>query len=236
MITEVNPATEETFGWTRPEAVGRKFIDLIVAPEHRDEIADVLRTGTGPLIGTRLEINALRSDHRSFATEIAITRVDVPGPLLFAVSLRDVTKRREREERLKETEAKYRTLVEQVPLATYIVSMGLPIEVTYMSPQIEAMLGYPVSRWAEPNFMVDVLHPEDRDRVLTAMEDTHATGVDFKMEYRVIAADGRTVWVLDETVAVRDDEYRPIMLQGFIVDVSASHVREARPTLRPAAS
>ena len=201
LITEVNPATEETFGWTRPEAVGKKFIDLVVAPEHRAEIAEVLRTGTGPLIGTRLEINALRSDHRTFAIEIAITRVDVPGPLLFAVSLRDVTKRREREERLKQTEAKYRTLVEQVPLATYIVSMGLPIEVTYMSPQIEAMLGYPVSRWAEPNFMLDVLHPEDRDRVVAAMEETHATGVDFKMEYRLIAADGRTVWVLDETVS-----------------------------------
>jgi PAS domain S-box-containing protein len=236
LITEVNPATEETFGWTRPEAVGKKFIDLVVAPEHRAEIAEVLRTGTGPLVGTRLEINALRSDQRTFAIEIAITRVDVPGPLLFAVSLRDVTKRREREERLKQTEAKYRTLVEQVPLATYIVSMGMPVEATYMSPQIEAMLGYPVSRWGEPDFAVSIIHPDDRERVLAAMEETHATGVDFRMEYRLIAADGRTVWVLDETVAVRDEEYRPIMLQGFFVDVSASHEREARPTLRPAAS
>jgi PAS domain S-box-containing protein len=236
LITEVNPATEETFGWTRPEAVGKTFIDLVVAPEHRAEIAEVLRTGTGPLIGTRLEINALRSDHRTFAVEIAITRVDVPGPLLFAVSLRDVTRRREREERLKQTEAKYRTLVEQVPLATYIVSLGLPVEATYMSPQIEGMLGYPVSRWAEPGFAASIVHPDDRERVNAAMEETHATGVDFRMEYRLIAADGRTVWVLDETVAVRDDEYRPIMLQGFFVDVSANHEREARPTLRPAAS
>ena len=236
LVVEVNPATEETFGWTRPEALGRSFLDLIVAPEHRPELAEVLRSGTGPLIGARLEINALRSDHRSFPAEIAITRVDVPGPLLFAVSLRDVTKRREREERLKQTEAKYRTLVEQIPLATYINEIALPVTTTYMSPQIEAMLGYPVSRWLEPGFFETILHPADRERVLAQLERTHTSGEDFRLEYRLIADDGRTVWVLDETVAVRDDEYRPIMLQGFLVDVSTSHAREPRPTLRPAAS
>jgi hypothetical protein len=50
------------------------------------------------------------------------------------------------------------------------------------------------------------------------------------MEYRLIAADGSAMWVLDETVAVRDEEYRPIMLQGFLVDVTDRHARaEAAP-------
>ncbi len=220
LVTEVNPATEETFGWTRPDAVGKRFLDLVVAPEHREELAEVLTTGTGPLIGARLEINALRSDHRSFPAEIAITRVDVPGPLLFAVSLRDVTKRREREERLKQAEAKYRTLVEQIPLATYINVTGMPVHTQYMSPQIETMLGYPVSDWLQPNFFLTCLHPDDHERVLAEVEKTHNTGEDFRCEYRLIAANGRIVWVLDETVAVRDDEYHPIFLQGFLVDVT----------------
>ncbi len=220
LVTEVNPATEETFGWTRPDAVGKRFLDLVVAPEHRDELAEVLKTGTGPLLGARLEITALRSDHRTFPAEVAITRVDVPGPLLFAVSLRDVTKRREREERLKQAEAKYRTLVEQIPLATYINNTGMPVHTEYMSPQIETMLGYPVSDWLQPNFFMTCLHPDDQERVLGEVEKTHNTGEDFRCEYRLIAADGRTVWVLDETVAVRDEEYRPIFLQGFLVDVT----------------
>jgi PAS domain S-box-containing protein len=220
LVTEVNPATEETFGWTRPDAVGRRFLDLVVAPEHREELAGVLQTGTGPLLGARLEINALRSDHRTFPAEVAITRVDVPGPLLFAVSLRDVTKRREREERLKEAEGKYRTLVEQIPLATYINDTGMPVHTKYMSPQIETMLGFPVSDWLQPNFFLTRLHPDDHDRVLAEVERTHDSGQDFHCEYRLIGADGRAVWVLDETVAVRDDEYRPIFLQGFLVDVT----------------
>jgi PAS domain S-box-containing protein len=220
VVTEVNPATEETFGWTRTDAVGKRFLELVVAPEHREELAEVLKTGTGPLIGARLEIKALRSDHRTFPAEVAITRVDVPGPLLFAVSLRDVTKRREREERLKEAEAKYRTLVEQIPLATYINDTGMPVHTKYMSPQIETMLGYPVSDWLQPNFFVTRLHPDDHERVLAEVERTHTAGQDFRCEYRLIAADGRTVWVLDETVAVRDEEYHPIFLQGFLVDVT----------------
>jgi PAS domain S-box-containing protein len=221
LIVEVNPATEETFGWTRGDAVGRSFLELAVAPEHRAELGAVLTSADSPLLGARLEVTALRSDHRTFPAEAAITRVDVPGPLLFAVSLRDVTKRRDQEERMREAEAKYRTLVEQIPLATYINELGFPIRTQYMSPQIEAMLGYPVEAWYEPDFFPTIIHPDDKERVFAEVERTHGKGEDFRAEYRLIGADGRIVWVLDETVAVRGEEYRPLLLQGFLVDITS---------------
>jgi PAS domain S-box-containing protein len=227
LISEVNPATEETLGWTRADAVGKRFLQFAIAPEHHDELEEVLASGTSPLLGARLEINALRSDHRTFPAEIAITRVDLPGPLLFAVSLRDIRKRREREERLREAEAKYRTLVEQIPLATYINDTGMPVRTRYMSPQIETMLGFPASDWLQPDFFFTRVHPDDHDRVLAEVERMHNAGEDFRSEYRLIGADGRPVWVLDETVAVRDEEYRPLFLQGFLVDVTDSRERRA---------
>jgi PAS domain S-box-containing protein len=233
LILEVNPATEETFGWTRPEAVGKSFLELVVAPAERSQLADVL-SAESPLLGSRLEIVALRSDRRSFPAEMSITRVDVPGPLLFAVSLRDVTKRHQRDERLRQAEAKYRTLVEQLPLATYINSTGLPVQTTYMSPQIEGMLGYPVARWLEPDFFLSILHPDDHDSVVAEVARTHASGENFRMEYRLLAADGRIVWVLDETVVVRDTEYRPILLQGFLVDVTDRHAEVALQSMTAA--
>jgi PAS domain S-box-containing protein len=232
LIAEVNPATEEVFGWTRTEAVGRQFLELVVAPADREALAEVL-TAESPLLGSRLEVSALRHDRRSFPAEVAITRVDIPGPLLFAVTLRDVTKRHEHDERLREAEAKYRTLVEQLPLATYINTTGMPVQTTYMSPQIEAMLGYPVSRWLEPNFFLSILHPDDHDAVLAEVRRTHESGENFRMEYRLLAADRSVVWVLDETVAVRDAEYRPLVLQGFLVDVSDRH---RQPSIQPAAA
>ena len=229
LITEVNPATEETLGWARNDVLGKPFLELAVAAEHRDDLAGVFANGNGPLLGSRLEINALRSDYRTFSAEIAITRVDVPGPMLFAVSLRDVTKRRDREERLREAEAKYRTLVEQIPLATYINSVGLPVQTTYMSPQIEAMFGFPVSDWLSPDFLATRVHPDDRERVFAEVERTHRTGEDFRLEYRLIASDGRIVWVLDETTVVRDTDYRPMVLQGFLVDITAGIEGAAAP-------
>ena len=80
-----------------------------------------------------------------------------------------------------------------------------------------------MSRWLEADFFVSVLHEADRERVQDEVTRTHRTGETFRMEYRLIKADGTVVWVLDETVAVRDAEYRPIMLQGCLVDVTDRH-------------
>jgi PAS domain S-box-containing protein len=230
VIVEFNPAAEEILGWTHADAVGRALTRIAVAAEHRDAVEETLRTGSGPLLGTRCEIAALRADARPFPAEIAINRVDVPGPALYAVSLRDVTKRKDREERLREAEAKYRTLVEQIPLATYINEIGLPVHTHYMSPQIEEMLGYPVSSWLEPGFLWRCVHPLDRDRVAVEVERTHAIGERFRAEYRLVAADGRVVWVLDESVAVRDEEYRPLFLQGFLLDLTDRRPAERQLT------
>jgi PAS domain S-box-containing protein len=220
LIVEVNPSAEETFGWTASDASGKPFLEVAIAPDHRDELGAVLADRTSPLLGTPIEVTAMRSDHRTFPAEVSITLVDVPGPRLFAVSLRDVTKRREHEERLIAAEAKYRTLVEQIPLATYINETDLPIRTSYMSPQIETMLGYPVSAWLEADFFPTILHPDDRERVLAEVERTHRMGEAFREEYRLLRADGTSIWILDETVAVRDEQYRPLFLQGFLVDIS----------------
>jgi PAS domain S-box-containing protein len=220
LITEINPATEETFGCTRADLIGKRFLDILVAPAYRQDLAAVLASGSGPLIGSPVEISALRSDHRTFPVEVAITRVDVSDRLLFAISLRDVTKRRERDERLRDVEAKYRTLVEQVPFATYVTDLGLPVRRRYMGPQIESLLGFPASSWLELGFLMSRVHAEDHDRVAAELEETHATGQEFRSEYRLLDADGEVIWVLDETVAVRDEEYRPLFLQGFLVDIS----------------
>ncbi len=222
LVTEMNPAAEETFGLTRVDALGTDFLSTMIAPEHRDALAPMLETGTGALLGTRLELTGLRSDHRTFSAEIAITRVDVPGPLLFAVSLRDVTKRRDQEGRMRHAEAKYRALVEQLPLVTYSGTGSLPAQITYVSAQIEALVGYPASDWLKPEVRAKIVHPDDLESVLAAVQRAYETGEDLRLEYRLIAADGRIVRVRDKAVFVRDAEYRPLLLQGHLVDVTES--------------
>src|SRR5439155_12782082 len=71
------------------------------------------------------------------------------------------------EDRLRQAEAKYRTLVEQLPLVTYIDALTETASAIYASPQVESLLGYTVEEWVgDPGFFPKILHPDDHDRVL----------------------------------------------------------------------
>lgn len=132
----------------------------------------------------------------------------------------DATKRRLAEQALVESEARFRTLVERLPICTYVNPLGFPIRTTYISPYVEKLLGYPVERWlTEDDFWVTLLHPDDRDRVLEGAGKTHATGEPFRDTYRMLHADGHAVTLLDETIPVADDDGRPLFLQGFLLSI-----------------
>lgn len=135
----------------------------------------------------------------------------------------DASKRFLAEQALVESEARFRTLVERLPtLVTYVNLLDFPIRTTYISPQIEALLGYPAARWTtEDDFWVGLVHPDDRERVLESANRTHESGEPFREEYRLIASDGRVVHVRDETVPVGDERGNPLFLQGFLLELAA---------------
>ena len=125
--------------------------------------------------------------------------------------------------------ARFRVLVEQLPLSVYIDRLDDVSSNVYTSPQIEQMLGYTVQEWVENrDLFVEILHPEDRERVLAAHQLTHATGEPLLVEYRLRARDGRYVWVQDEARVVSDPGGS--VLQGYLLDVTARH--EAEEQLR----
>ena len=132
----------------------------------------------------------------------------------------DVSKRRVAEHALVESEARFRTLVEHLPICTYVNPLGFPIRTTYISPYIETLLGFPAERWlTEDDFWVTRLHPDDRRQTLEAAARTHETGVGFSASYRMIHRDGHVVHLHDETVPVSDERGNPLFLQGFLLDV-----------------
>jgi diguanylate cyclase (GGDEF)-like protein/PAS domain S-box-containing protein len=117
-------------------------------------------------------------------------------------------------------EPRFRSLVEQLPLSVYIDRLDDLSSNIYTSPQIEPMLGYSVEEWAEnDDLFVELLHPEDRERVLAAHQRTHATREPLFIEYRLRTRDGRYLWVQDEARVVRDG-YQYV-LQGYLLDVTA---------------
>jgi diguanylate cyclase (GGDEF)-like protein/PAS domain S-box-containing protein len=123
--------------------------------------------------------------------------------------------------RLPAIEARYQALVEHIPAVTYIDAADRSSTSLYMSPQIEAILGYPPDEWtSDPELWVKLLHPDDRERVLAEHLRTNESGEPFVEEYRLLARDGRTVWIRDEAVLIRDEEGLARFWQGVMIDVT----------------
>ena len=102
VVREFNPAAERVFGFSREEAVGRELAELIIPPRMRDHhrrgLAHYLKTGKGPVIGKRIEIEALRRDGSEILVELAITPFEIDGAPFFTAYLRDITMRKRSEE------------------------------------------------------------------------------------------------------------------------------------------
>jgi diguanylate cyclase (GGDEF)-like protein/PAS domain S-box-containing protein len=153
---------------------------------------------------------------------------DADAPYAAVTSFTDITQLREREARQQEAEHRYRTLVEQIPAITYITApdeAGSPI---YISPRLETALGYQPENWVgNRKVRIAALHPDDAQRVIEAQVQSWCSGEPFRMEYRMVAADGRIVWVHDECLLVRNHEGIPVCWQGIILDVSERKRSEA---------
>jgi PAS domain S-box-containing protein len=135
----------------------------------------------------------------------------------------EIAERRRAEAELAEAERRYRLLAEQIPAVTYTWDLGEDLREAYTSPRIEHLLGYTVEEWHRtPDFWISRIHPDDRTAVLAATIRSETTGEPFGREYRYLHKDGHIVWVLDEAVLVsRDEQGRPKLFQGFMLDVSA---------------
>ena len=141
--------------------------------------------------------------------------------------LREAEVRRERERAEKAldlSEDRFRRLVEQIPAVTYVqepIDSDTPKAITYMSPQYEAMLGYPAeTEILDEEHWLRMLHPDDRERVLAEELRTDETGEPYRIEYRLIARDGRVVWVHDEATLVRDEEGNALYWLGVQYDIT----------------
>jgi PAS domain S-box-containing protein len=90
----------------------------------------------------------------------------------------------------------------------------------FVSQQAERLLGYPVERWTdEPTFWQDHLHPEDEGWAPGFCVRATAEKRDHEFEYRMIAADGRTVWLRDIVKVILEDG-QPVKLRGVMVDIT----------------
>jgi PAS domain S-box-containing protein len=118
-------------------------------------------------------------------------------------------------------EMRYRALLDQIPAVVFMAYLDEGIGEAYVSPQIEATLGFSQSEWLEdPVRWYHQIHPDDKDRWSTDAAGMFLSGTPLRSSYRVMARDGRVVWFQCEARLVRRDDGTPWFMHGVGFDIS----------------
>src|SRR6202030_3485919 len=118
-------------------------------------------------------------------------------------------------------EERYRALVEQIPAVVFMAYLDKGIGEAYVSPQIEAALGYSQTEWLEdPMRWYRQIHPDDKQRWSTEAAEMFLSGQPLKSAYRVLARDGRVLWFHCEAKMIRREDGQPWFIHGVGVDIT----------------
>ncbi|UOB23637.1 EAL domain-containing protein [Pseudomonas orientalis] len=174
------------------------------------------------------------SDHRTFWADLLL--YGLPAVLLLSTVLAivirinrrlssEISRRVALEQKLRSSEYHYRGLVESLSAIAWEASIS-DFTYSYVSPHAEQLLGYPRAHWLIPGFWRNVIHPADLMRAETYCYRETRANRDHSIDYRVITADGRCLWVRDIVSLIK---YGPEpVLRGLMIDISeAKRTEEA---------
>lgn len=195
---------------TLPGFSGEKALEIV--RERDPHLPFIYVTGS---LGDQVAVDALRAGATDYVLKDRLAR-------LAPAAERALTQAAERRRR-QEAEDRYRLLVEQIDAITYMTEFGADggPRTTFMSPQVEEITGYPPQAWVEdPGLRQRILHPADAARVRIHERRCEREGVPFEAEYRVIAKNGRAVWIHDRMTAIKDASGAVRIAQGVMFDIS----------------
>jgi diguanylate cyclase (GGDEF)-like protein/PAS domain S-box-containing protein len=216
-VLYANLPAEALTGFTRQELAG-KAAELLIATELLDR-------------GALTEVPSVcrRADGSQVPVTVTVTPILDDGPASAVILLRD-TAEGEADRRARfEAEAKYRSLVEQIPGVVYLDPVDEDGVSIYVSPQVETLLGVTPGEWlADPWSWSHHLDPRDSARVWETYLHSYHTHTPLEHEYRMVHEDGSVRWVLELANPIDDSQGRPWLIQGVIFDITERKEAEER--------
>ncbi|MDB5646139.1 PAS domain S-box protein [Methylobacterium sp.] len=234
-ITDWYAGAEDVYGWSAEEATGQPAA-IIFTPEDlmvgqdATEIGTALRDGSAPNVRWHLR----KDGTRVFIEGVTTTLRSGDGTLRGFLKIgQDVTERREADEALRESEARFRQFGEASSDLLWIRNAGT-LQFEYVSPAFEAIYGRSresvvtgdtLARWA------DLIHPEDREGTLAALRQVQG-GMRVTHEFRIVrASDGEMRWIETSDFPLLDDEGRVHRIAGIAKDMTDQKAGAARLTV-----
>ena len=209
-VVHWNDQAERIFGWTRDEVSGRALSELIIpekfVKQHVQGMAHYMKTGEGPVLGRRIEIEAQDKAGEIFPVELSISPVRVDNDAAgFTGFIRDLRGLKDRECQLRLYDERVRKIVESSRDGFWDIQMSRVGSA--LSDRCSTMLGYPAGYLSEaPPHESEMLHPQDRSKVESAWMAMLAGEVkEYRVEYRMRDADNQWRRVLDKGEVVELD-------------------------------
>jgi PAS domain S-box-containing protein len=216
IIESVNTTAENIFGWRGVDIIGQN-IKVLVPGLDEVNIWHSLKASEQQRIGTSKEVDALHRDGHYIPVRLALGFVRLSQEVLFVAFVEDIRERKVIEDALKENEAKFRSLISNIPGAAYRCKNEGRGQMIFISPAIETITGYPAADFLLPNpkrNFVDLVHPADRS------SSSRKDKVAYVDEYRIVRKDGSVRWILDNGDYVYDENGKVQWLDGFLMDIT----------------
>jgi len=231
-MIDVSPSVIDLLGIGREEFLSMPYAWAgTIHPEDLDRV--VAESERSDLTGEpfRSEYRVVHADgHTVWVREDAVLILDEAGrPLHWLGLMLDVTELMRTQAELHEAKSKYGALVEQIPAIVYVDVADENMSTTYVSPQIEAILGYRPQQYIEdPQLWENILHPDDREEAMATYLRGRESGGPFVFEYRLLARNGRTVWFRDSAIVLTDARGQAEYIQGVMLDITDGKLAEER--------
>jgi two-component system phosphate regulon sensor histidine kinase PhoR len=226
-IVAWSPGAAALYGYPEGDALGRPLAELFADAERAQESLAAAQTGEGP---ASLRGMHRRADGSEFLAASALlpTGADPEGGIETMLVVRDVEELSRAVAKVAELEAGYQSLIANVPAISYRRAPDAAAPRQFITERVRELLGYSSAEFLQdPGLFLQLVHSEDRDRLAKELELMPEAGRSSRLEYRLIARSGRTVWVEDVAAVVLGEEGTPICVQGSLHDLSELHTAAA---------
>lgn len=233
----VNDQFEKVFGYSRQEILGKKVEVLMPERFHQSHNlfrSDYFKSPEIRPMGKEVNLFGIRKNGEEFPVEISISPIETESGMVVCAVVRDITERKNAENKLKKSEAFKQKVLDLSPSGIYIYDQDLGYNV-YTNTQYTELTGYTledINAMSQEEFFA-LFHPEDQPKIAEHMGElaTAKYGEIFKIEYRFKTADGRWIWCLSwDAVFERDQQEKPRQFMGAFMDITDQ--KEAQQALK----
>jgi PAS domain S-box-containing protein len=220
-LLQANCKFYDMLGFTHEE-IKEKGITSITHPDDVDDtLLNIKKLNEGQINEYFTEKRCLTKSGKTIWINLTVSPLweTDKKPSSHIAFIKDITKRKEAEELIKKSQARFKSLINTIDGIVWEYDLET-MSSTFISKKIENLLGYSVEEYSEsPTFWEDHIHPEDREFALALSAKINKNYINHDYEYRMITKNGKIIWVRDIINYVFENG-KPVISRGIMIDIT----------------